>query len=97
VGVLLAVGIIFYLKTDTVPEKNAESQEALIEMKNLYGNCSPTVAKETTFESDIVQEETVEEKEDTKNEFIEEIERCKKSSHLAVCAANGCKWNGESS
>ena len=95
IWVLFVTGFLFYLYSASNDLRNEESQKELIEMQNLYGNCRPTIPKEVAFESGIFQAETVEEKENTKNEFLSEIERCKKLKHLAVCVASGCKWNEE--
>ena len=93
IWLLLVGGFLLYLYSNHDNLKSEESQEALMEMQNLYCNCYPTDVKEKTFESNLVQAETNEEKENIEEDFIEEIERCKKLKHMAVCVASGCRWN----
>lgn len=71
-----------------------ESQTELIKMKIYYGQCRPSGSSEDTFMQKLDSSELPEEKEDAKQDFKSEIDRCKEFVESKdVCESeSGCIW-----
>ncbi len=73
-----------------------QSQTELIAMKLSYGACAPGSASEEKFSADYGKATTPEERQTSKDNFDQEINRCKQYvDSKTVCeAGTGCKWRG---
>ena len=91
--VLVVLTVIFTSRTAIFSEKVSEgSRTDLIEMKISYGDCHPTVRQEGEFTSALDKAESIDDKENAKVSFRDEINRCKGSLDRADCESQDCAW-----
>ncbi len=65
----------------------------LTQMRISYGDCHPSVSKETDFSNRIGRAPSNDEKDRERAAFEDEISRCdESSSDKGLCDSNGCKW-----
>ena len=70
-----------------------ESKAELIKMKIQYGDCAPTASAESGFTTAYDQAESLDDKEDSKDDFLSEIDHCKSYSDKDGCESGGCRWS----
>lgn len=91
--VLVVLTVIFTSRTAIFSEKvDQGSRTELIEMKISYADCHPTVRQEGEFTSAFERAESIDDKENAKVSFRDEINRCRDSLDRAECESQGCTW-----
>jgi len=70
-----------------------ESKAELIKMKIQYGDCQPKVSTEEGFISNFEQVENVDQRQQIKDDFIQEIDYCKSFDAKSDCERGECRWS----
>tara|TARA_Y100000310_G_scaffold284854_1_gene307893 strand:- start:520 stop:864 length:345 start_codon:yes stop_codon:yes gene_type:complete len=70
-----------------------ESKSELIKMKIQYGGCQPTASAESGFTSAYDQAESLDDKDAAKDDFLNEIDDCKRNNEESSCEGAGCRWS----
>lgn len=98
--VLVVLVAIFLGKMVPWGEKVGEAGAAeLATLRISYGDCHPTEAEEAGFRSNMAaaekegsEEAKIAAREDAKNLFRDEIDRCDSFTDVDTCKGQGCAW-----
>ena len=93
--VLVVLVVVFTGRIQVFKEGvSKESQTELVKMKIYYGQCHPGEAFENSFMQELENAELSEDKDLVKQDFREEIDRCKEFVESKdVCESeSGCLW-----
>ena len=92
---LIVLVVLVAIFTGKIGDFNRETARAgqaeLVSMRIQYGDCKPTATNENGFVTQFNQANSVTAKDGVKEQFTQEIDRCKRVEQ-AGCETAGCRW-----